>query len=391
MSDSGRARALIVEETVWGETPAAAGQLVSTRAPAFTRDSTVHVPNVNRGDRYNYKAVELGVGGGFTLQAPAQYNNFGLPLEGAFGNDEEADYALSGITFAVDGTANTITDSGDGFVAAGVEVGDAVYVAGFTTAANNGWHGYVTAVAAGTITLSEVVGATLVTEVAGDAVTIKGKRLVTGELAKSYSAEWEQTDLANNFRNATGLMVASYVRRWAGEAFSEETIQLIGKPPAYANATVFTGSPTAAPTSPFMNSLDTNIEILKIGGLVPEVTSLEITINTGVRARTAIARAPGPVGLTLGRFMITVSLDYYFDAVGRQIADAVDARDTIDIHIATTDGTNRELWAITKAAAEPGANANPGDPDTDFSGTATFKSFHDATFDREIGLWRVTG
>jgi hypothetical protein len=349
------------------------------------------VPNVNRGDRRRYATVELNKGGSLTLAAPAQYANFLLPLEGALGTDQAADYALSGITFATDGTANTITDSDSGFVSAGVAVGDALYITGFTTAANNGWHAYVTAVAAGSITLDEVVGADLVTEVAGDAVTIEGMRLKDGTTFKSYSTEWELTDLASNFRNAPGMVVSRYMRNWSSTAFSEETVEFIGQAPTHASTTVFTGTAVAAPTYPFMNSLDENVEIVSIGGLTGlELTRLEISINTNARARNAIAAAAGPIGISLGSFDATVSLDYYFDAVGRQLADLVDARTAIDVHIATKDGTNRELWSLASCKPDTG-DANPGDPNSDVTGSATFTSFHNTTYDRQIGVWRVDG
>ena len=74
---------------------------------------------------------------------------------------------------AVDGggSADTFTDSGDGFVDAGFAVGDSILVMGFT-GANAGSHGpfTLTDVAAGTLTVA--TGSIIASDEAGESVTI---------------------------------------------------------------------------------------------------------------------------------------------------------------------------------------------------------------------------
>lgn len=73
-------------------------------------------------------------------------------------------------TISATGTSDLINDSGSGFVNAGFVAGDKIVASGFTEASNNGLHTIAGGgVAAGVLTLS---GATLVTEAAGDIVTI---------------------------------------------------------------------------------------------------------------------------------------------------------------------------------------------------------------------------
>lgn len=83
---------------------------------------------------------------------------------------------ITGTTLAV--ASSTITDSGNGLVTAGFQVGDLIVVSGFTgTAANNTW-GILTAVAAGTLTAVWPVAMT--NDAAGEPVTVTAYRSGTG-------------------------------------------------------------------------------------------------------------------------------------------------------------------------------------------------------------------
>lgn len=84
-------------------------------------------------------------------------------------------------TFSVVASDDSFNDSGNGFLAAGLLVGQIITVTGFTTAANNGKFKIATA-AAGKITVTDMAGApvTLVDEAAGDAVTITMEGSIPG-------------------------------------------------------------------------------------------------------------------------------------------------------------------------------------------------------------------
>jgi hypothetical protein len=77
---------------------------------------------------------------------------------------------IAGTTLAAaSGSPDTFTDSGNGFVTAGFQVGDTICVSGFLAAANNGIF-TVTIVAAGTLSISET---SVTGEVAGPNVKIQ--------------------------------------------------------------------------------------------------------------------------------------------------------------------------------------------------------------------------
>lgn len=80
---------------------------------------------------------------------------------------------IAATTISALASDNSFNDSGDGFVAAGFEVGMRVNVAGFTgNAANNLHVGTITALTAGKMTIGGTDGDVIVDDAAGEAVAI---------------------------------------------------------------------------------------------------------------------------------------------------------------------------------------------------------------------------
>lgn len=84
-----------------------------------------------------------------------------------------ASVTITGTTISADSTDNSFNDSGSGFVTAGFTTGKSVKVSGFTgNVANNITSGVVTSVAAGKIIIGGTDGDVIVTDAAGESVTI---------------------------------------------------------------------------------------------------------------------------------------------------------------------------------------------------------------------------
>src|SRR3990167_1630159 len=136
-------------------------------------------------------------------------------------------------------SADTITDSGNGFLVAGFQAGDQITVSG--SASNDGTY-TVAAVVAGTITLlarndlaTEVAGATVTitapkTVPDGISVNIKAKNANTGNIAVGYSSVaalntgtgWMSLD--NN--ESIGLQVDNIDRIWLDATVSGEGVEV---------------------------------------------------------------------------------------------------------------------------------------------------------------------
>lgn len=87
------------------------------------------------------------------------------------------------ITFSVDDTDNSLNDSGTGFVAAGFQVGMLVTVTGFTInpTENNFVNGEITSLTTGKMVIADPQGSILITEAAGQSITITTDGMVAGD------------------------------------------------------------------------------------------------------------------------------------------------------------------------------------------------------------------
>lgn len=380
-------RSLVAEETAYGTTPAAAGQIINSRPPTFTRNRRTETPPIARGDFRQYADVRLAIDGSVTFVAPLQYGNFLLFDEMILGTDESADYGGSQITISFDGTAGTIDDATNTPFGS-VQIGDFIRISAAGNAANQGWKGPVSAAAAGSIS---VPAAQVVDEVAGSAVTFAGKRIVDGTLTKSASSEWESTQLANQFDQATGLVAAAATFSWKTEGFAEESYDLMGQEPAMGNATIFTGAPTVAPTTSFHNTLG-DVANITINGTATSIiiSSLRLTQNRNPTPIRGIAQTGGPVEYILGPLVTEVQLSYFFDTNGRALQDAVDAFTTTGLYWATVDEQgNEQLYHVPSAkpiAGEPRGGGGRGEP---MVAEATFRAFENTTYSYQFAKFRA--
>jgi len=106
-------------------------------------------------------------------------------------------FGLTGATFSMDDTDNSLNDSASGFVNAGFAAGTRLKTSGFTEAANNAtWT--IVSVAAGKVVLK---GGTVTTEAAGDTVTVVN-------------------DKEDALRQATAYLESQYNSRWCGDKAS---------------------------------------------------------------------------------------------------------------------------------------------------------------------------
>jgi hypothetical protein len=161
---------------------------------------------------------------------------------------------ITGSTFTVDATGQTITDSNTGM--GSVSVGDWVITAGFTNSQNNGVF-YVTAAAAGSLTLA--MGATaLVDEAAGATITINQQlRIDNSTDVVSFFMEGRHDDI-NTFLRFKGVMVDSFSIE-AGDGIATCRFGLIGTDFATATSTI--DAPTLAAGNSPMDSLGGSFQL----------------------------------------------------------------------------------------------------------------------------------
>ena len=137
-------------------------------------------------------------------------------------------------------SADTITDTGNGFLVAGFQAGDQLTVAG--SASNDGTY-TIGSVAAGTITLvarddlaTELAGATVIltapkTVPDGVSVVVKARNANTGLISVGYSSATALNTATSSFtldnNESISLQVENINQIWLDSSVSGETVEVI--------------------------------------------------------------------------------------------------------------------------------------------------------------------
>jgi hypothetical protein len=369
----------LLEETSYGVTPAAAMQIVNLSSMPLTAERTSERPNVITGDRRRFPKRTLSEAGALSLPAPMQYKNLLQAYEGLQMNDiaSAISIPITG-TVTIVGATGVITDSSSGFGA--LSDGDYVYVSGWTTnPSNNGWKGPITAASAGSIT---VPAAQVVDDSSAENPTFATRPLKDGILTKSYVGEWEALTFTNRFRYGNGFVCTQAQWSWETESFVQETFSFAGKMPLKAAATEGTGAPTAAPTSPYMTTVQ-DWGSLYIDGAASALilASWQLTVANGVNGIKGLGDI-GPSDQSIGPADVDLSASIVFDdtAAMETLRGNAEDNDTVELHWDVFDPAgNRILFALPAAKVDLG-NENVGEPGSIVDVAFTF-SGHDSEKD----------
>ncbi len=206
-------------------------------------------------------------------------------------------------TLSAAASDNSINDSGSGL--AGLTANQWVYVTGFTTAANNGFHKIATK-AAGKITFSDDV---MVDEVAGDSVTIKqGAYIVNGTTLDTYNIERKYADLTTELALFTGMAVNGLSVAVPQEGDITVGFDFIGGAEDSLAATSGSGY-TAASTTEKFNGLDINHLWENMANLT--ISQFSFALNNNLRTRLVVG-ATGILSIGSGNVNVSGSLRAYY-------------------------------------------------------------------------------
>lgn len=370
----------VVEESTLGTTPASALRLVNCTA-TMSMDRDAQRPEIWTGTQRRYPSRPMREGGTVTVDAPWQYENCLEFQEGLFGVARSSAVSISGTGIAF--TTGTITDTGNGL--AGVLVGDWVYIGGVVTATgNNGWHGPVTASAAGTLTFP---ASTFTAESAGATITIKTRRLIEPASAtlKTYSLECSDSDVTS-FESAKAACVSSATWSWAVGGWATEQYQLTTRLPARAGSTIGTGAATAAKTSPFLN-VPTDWGNIYYGSATASTaiwTKMEVQCNVNLEAIMGNGDL-GPSTYSRGPLDWSLSGSVYLNSDGTAFLDNALSHATKYIAWDVVDPAGNKIFYFFPASKIDIGNIERGAPNTQktvsFSATSHSSSFDSsATF-----------
>lgn len=295
-------------ETTWGTPPAGAYQKFRVNSESFSEQKNRTRPPELRADGQAAAQTTQDLQARGSIPAGISYLNTDEHLACLVHGAWSADLNIAASDIAV------VEDSGGDYFEAvsptrfeDVEVGQWIKVAGFTTAANNGFHRVVDKDTDNRI----VVASALTAEVAGDSVTIKGSMLRNGTIVNTMTI---QKRLASNlgFAYPGVFFTGGQVNAQRGQFFSAQ-FDALCKGETKAAAALGSGF-TAAPTNKVMNTVG-HFKSLTLDDV--ETTSKIMGLNTTLtREGAALAFALGgsdAVGIaSKGTLTVSGTMRVYF-------------------------------------------------------------------------------
>ena len=295
----------ILEEVTLGVTPASAMDNLRNTGESLNYNISTSVSPEISGDGQVTDLTQTGANADGAINFNFSFGTYDKLLQAAMRSEFSSDLAIAEITIDADDSDNSYNDSGSGF--GSIVAGQWVLVAGFDTAANNGYKKVVSAT-----TAKVIVSATLVTEVAGDSVTIKGSMLRNGSTKKSFSIEKEFTDVTQ-FLSYTGMRVDTMAMEIASGADLAGSIGFMGLDSARGTSSIGTGAPNAATTTQLLNGVNNVVDILENGAVMADVyiQKLSMDIANNLRPQPAIGSLAN-IGIGYGKLNVKGSISLYF-------------------------------------------------------------------------------
>lgn len=211
----------------------------------------------------------------FELSKETGFEDLMLGLLGAASWTPAVVYTATTIAF-VSGTPDTLTDSANGFVTAGIQVGDVLTITGDSVGGNN-IAITVASVTAGTITTTTTA---IVDDAAGDSVTLTSARKYAkvGTTIKSFQMERRFTDVSV-YQLCDGLRVSSMSLSVQPNSIVTGSFGMLGQGLVTSDTSV-DDTLTAADTNSVMDSFTGTIE--ENGSAIAVVTGIDFNVNNNL-------------------------------------------------------------------------------------------------------------
>jgi hypothetical protein len=239
-----------------------------------------------------------------------QYAAYDPFIESALGGTFSTAVAMTGTTFSVSSTDNSINDSATGFSTANILPGHWIKIAGFALPANNGIARVVSVTTAKII----VTGLTFTTATAGASVSIKGKSVRNSTAKKSFTIEKEFSDIATTFVSHKGMVVNTMNVNAAVGGIVNGSFGFNGTTTTYGAATVGTGAEIAATSNEVFSPTASIGTLFEAGTALTGtcVRSINLTTTNNTRNQQCLGSLY-PSGINLGTIGITGTMECYFN------------------------------------------------------------------------------
>lgn len=376
MSDASRHALYYVAESTYGTTPATPTmkRLRHTGTTLGTAKST-NVSEELRPDRQiaDFRHGTKQVGGDVSFEL--SYGSFDDLLQAVMLGTwaVKATVTDDDIAAAAPSTFTSVTTD---FVALGFEVGDKIDISGFTDPANNGRFTIAT-VSANEITIVE---ATLVSEVAGDVVTVATAaiELLAGVTRRSFTLMRHFSDIleaGKPFHKFEGVEFNTFSLSVSPGAIITGSFGIIGQGQTLLG-TAPDGSTLQAPTTTRVFDSFTG-ELKENGAAIAIVTEISLTLENGLEPRFVVF-SDETLQPSVGRSNATGQITVYFENA-TMLAKFLDETPT-SLEFALVDEDGNELRFVL-----PNIKYTGGQPDTSGQGSITLAMPFQAVYDETAG------
>src|SRR5262245_47091959 len=374
-AESNRVDIRISPETTWNETPAAP----TMASLPYTSESLIYdkrtvTSQIVRADRMIQDIIEVGAGSQGDVNIEYKFSDFESLILAALGasawNSQTFTGAGGNLDIAASGGGNQVL-TGPASTWDNYLVGGYVRVSG-ANAANNGVFRIVSKTSTD-LTIANPTG-TLQANADGATVLMKNARL--GTTKKSFLVEKNFGDITQ-FISFRGMRVGSWSMNMEAEQIITGSFGLVGAG-AFRAGTTVSGSVTPAGALSVCSATANFGRIEEPVGtpLVTAIKAVRFTLNANPRQLTAVANK-FPIGINLGSFEITGSLEAYFEdgALYDKFVNHTDSSLVVEVDSPEDDRTIITIPALKYTTAGP---VGPG-LNQDVMATFNFQAKYDAT------------
>jgi len=371
MSDANRVRLSFVEETSFGDKETGSNLTVLRyNSESLKQDMNTTISEEIRSDRQITDIARIGVSASGGMEFELSYGSHDTflmaALQAASWNSEVK--LSADLTISASSVDNSINDSGSGF--GSFTANQWVYVSGFTTAANNGFFKIRTASSSKLI----LWNGTLVTEVAGDAVTVQqGGYIENGTTLVSYNLEKDYQDLSTVLSLLKGMSINGMGLEVPADGIIKGTFDFMGSDEESLAATAGSGY-VLANTNQVMTGAN---HVTNFFENFDETSILSLSLNLSNNLRTRMV--VGTLGVaSMGSGTVEITGTVTLHMANSTLFDKYLDQDTTSIVFAARDTEGNGILIELPSVKIIDGQRNAGGINTDVIGTFEFRAFMDA-------------
>lgn len=326
-----------IKESTAGTTPSSpAMQLLRFTGESLESTNTTTTSEEIRSDRATSDLVLTDQTNSGEINVELTATSFDALMEGALFTDATwTSTSITATTIAV--TATGFTDSGNGFISGGLQVGQTFSISGTANAFTNLTKFRVVTLAAGVVTTYPVPFAT---ESVGNSMVIKGSTIKSGKTDHSYTIQKSHTGLATTvYQNFRGARVSTMSQDLSVGSLATMAFGFTALNGQTTEDQISGLSNTAVTTTPVMSTVGNVSQITAVGTGVTTLikfTTLSFSYDNALRELKSIGSL-GSVDVRAGTIMATATINPYFEDI--QLLTAFNANTSFHLSWIVSDTT----------------------------------------------------